>query len=545
VPVTEARGIRSRSRAVAARLAGRAVPSRPPTGRPKLSIVVPVYNVEAYLAACLDSILAQPIDDYEVVLVDDGATDSSASIAQQYVDRHPHLRMVRQANAGLGAARNAGVAASRGELLAFVDSDDELPPDAYSVMLATLERSGSDFVVGMLKRDDGQRQFATPRMRENHRAERIGADIHAMPRMLADVFAVNKMFRRSFWDTADLSFPVGVRYEDQPTLTRAFLAARSFDVVRETVYLWRIREDGSSITQRRSDLADLIDRVVTKRDSNALVLQHAPDARKVWLADILPVDMGEYFRSVPDCSDDYWTTLREAVREFWTPDTVPFEDTLVPVQQRLMGWLVTRDRRADLEKLVGFVDDHRDGGLPVEVRGDHVVCLLPGVDDPASGIPQHLFRLGEHELRWEARAVSVDWAEDALVVHGFALVRNVPTAGRDTILSLQLTGPGGATAEVGLEARAEPRATRFVGRTGDAFDACGFTATVDPATLLRGDGSAQWRFSFERRVEQVVGGGGITSWNPPVVARAWHEGPGWTARLRDVDGELVVDVRRT
>ena len=541
MPVTEARGIRSRSRAVAARLAGRV---RPSAHRPKLSLVVPVYNVEDYLAACLDSILAQPIDDYEVVLVDDGATDSSAAIAQEYVDRHPHLRMVRQANAGLGAARNAGVAASRGELLAFVDSDDELPEDAYSVMLATLDRSGSDFVVGMLKRDDGQRRFATPRMRENHRTERIGIDIHAMPRMLADVFAVNKIFRRSFWDETSLAFPVGVRYEDQPALTRAFLLARSFDVVRETVYVWRIREDGSSITQRRSDLADLVDRVVTKRDSHALVLRHAPDAQQVWLADILPVDMGEYFRSVPGCSDDYWTTLRGAVREFWTPDTVPFEETLVPVQQRLMGWLVGQDRRDDLEKLVGFVDAHRDGGLPVEVRGDHVVCLLPGIDDPASGIPPHLFRLGAHELRWEARAVSVEWTDDALVVHGFALVRNAPTAGRDTSLTLQLVGPGG-TAEVALQTRTEPRATRFAGRTGDAFDACGFTARVDLAPLASGDEPAQRRFVLERRVEQVVGGGGITSWNPPVVAPQWHEGPGgWAARLRDADGELVVEVRR-
>ena len=333
--------------------------------RPTLSIVVPVYNVAPYLAACLDSVLRQPFSDYEVVLVDDGSTDASGSIAASYADRHRNFRLVRQANAGLGAARNAGVAEARGELLTFLDSDDQLPADAYSTMVSVLRRSRSDFVVGMLQRDDGVRQFATERMRANHASLRVGVTVPEMPRILADVFAVNKLFRRSFWDSAGMSFPVDLRYEDQPALTRAFLAARAFDVVPDTVYLWRIRDDKSSITQRRHDIADLRDRITTKRMSSSLVASAPAHVRDVWWSDVLPVDMWEYFRSVPGCSDEYWTLLRDAVREFWSEDTVPFEKTLVPAQQRVMGWLVARDRRADLERFLEYVDANRSS-LPPE-----------------------------------------------------------------------------------------------------------------------------------------------------------------------------------
>jgi len=508
---------------------------------------VPVYDVEQYLAACLDSILAQPITDYEVVIVDDGATDSSAEIAQHYVDRHRHIRMIRQANAGLGAARNVGVAAARGELLTFVDSDDELPDDAYSVMLATLERSGSDFVVGMLKRDDGKRRTATPRMRENHRVERIGVNIHEVPGMLADVFAVNKVYRRSFWDAHGLGFPEGIRYEDQPALTRAFLLARSFDVVRETVYLWRIRDDGSSITQRRDDIADLRDRVVTKRDSTELVRRHAPDLEERWLADILTADMGEYFRSVPGCTDEYWQTLRDAVRELWTPDTVPYEATVAPAHQRLMGWLVAEDRRADLEKVAWFLDDHAGEPVATEIRGDRVVRLLPGIDDPSSETPPGLYELSPHELRWEARAVSVDWDDRLLRVHGFALIRNVPTDEQPTTLTMHLAGEDGTTVGVELVATTEPRASRFAGRPEGEFDACGFTATVDLTVLASGAGPdvTRWRFAAERDVGEVVGGGGLNSWNPPVTAPRLHDIVGGGAgRLLGDDGELVLEIRR-
>ena len=164
-------------------------------------------------------------------------------------------------------------------------------------------------------------------------------------------------------------------------MTRAFLAGR-FDVLSETVYHYWIRADQSSTTQLRHQLSDLRDRIVTKQMTVESVLAHgSPEVTSTFFDYVLPVDMWEYYRSVPQCSEEYWLMLRDAVREFWGPSTVPFEETLVPVQQRLMGWLVAQDRRTDLEALIAFLDTH--GVVKTEVDGqqvfDHPWRTEPGI----------------------------------------------------------------------------------------------------------------------------------------------------------------------
>lgn len=365
---------------------------------PRLSVIVPVHNVEAFLGECLDSLLGQTYGDFEAIIVLDGPTDGSAAIAERYAARDGRLRLIRQDNAGLGAARNAGVREARGEYLGFLDADDTLPWDAYAVLMETIERTGSDQVIGTLARSGGGRRGPMRLMRLNHQRRRERIRLVDQPLLLADVFAVNKVFRRTFWERTGLEFPVGIRYEDQPTLTRALIAAERIDVVPETVYLWRIRDDQSSITQRRHELDDLVDRIETKRISTRSVQEAGiPELLDPWFRDILPVDMWEYFRSAPGCSDDYWSTLQAAVRELWHDGTARFEDTRVPVQQRLMGWLVGQGRRDDLSALIDFLDAQDE--IPVEQRGDRQVALLPGVDDPAAGLPPAAYVLGDHELR--------------------------------------------------------------------------------------------------------------------------------------------------
>jgi glycosyltransferase involved in cell wall biosynthesis len=325
---------------------------------PLLSAVMPIYRVEAYLETTLASVSAQSFKRFEVVIVDDGSPDSSADIARAWAAKDPRFRVVSQDNAGPSAARNTGIGHCVAPYLTFVDGDDTLPPHAWRHLVESLERTGSDLSVGKLVRDNGRRQFATERMERNHAADRERLRIEQQPEILADVFPVNKVYRRTFWDDLDLAFPEGVFYEDQPVMTKAFLAG-TFDVLSETVYHYWIRADQSSTTQLRHRITDLRDRVLTKRMTVESVLAHGSDrVTRTFFDYVLPVDMWEYYRSVPQCSEEYWTTLRDAVREFWNAGTVPFEDTRVPVQQRLMGWLVAQDRRSDLETLIAFLDEH-------------------------------------------------------------------------------------------------------------------------------------------------------------------------------------------
>ena len=96
----------------------------------KLSIIVPVYNVEKHLVHCLESIAAQMCDDYELLLIDDGSTDASGALCDVFAREHPECRVVviHQSNGGLSAARNAGIDRARGEYITFVDSDDYIDP---------------------------------------------------------------------------------------------------------------------------------------------------------------------------------------------------------------------------------------------------------------------------------------------------------------------------------------------------------------------------------------------------------------------------------
>lgn len=116
------------------------------SARPFLSIIIPVYNAEKYLPCCLDSILAQQFTDYEIILVDDGSTDRSPAICDEYGAAHPQIHCLHQANSGHTAARQNGLRASSGQYIAFVDSDDWVSPEMYDHMCAAAIDNHADIV---------------------------------------------------------------------------------------------------------------------------------------------------------------------------------------------------------------------------------------------------------------------------------------------------------------------------------------------------------------------------------------------------------------
>jgi len=162
------------------------VQRRRPARQPVLSVVVPLYQVEEYLAECLDSLLATTYRPLEVVIVDDGSTDRSAAIAATYAARFERCRTLTQPNAGLGAARNTGIRAATGDYLAFLDSDDRVPPEAYAAMVEVLTETGSDFVAGSVLRLEGGQLSEPGWMSHLHRARRLGITIDDHPEVIGD-----------------------------------------------------------------------------------------------------------------------------------------------------------------------------------------------------------------------------------------------------------------------------------------------------------------------------------------------------------------------
>lgn len=123
-----------------------------------LSIIIPVYNVEQYLKQCLDSVANQKFTDFEVILVNDGSTDNSPYICEKYVERDKRFRLIHQKNAGLAAARQAGLDVAQGKYITFVDSDDWLEPDMYQKMYGVAIESDADIVFCNVYRNEDKKE---------------------------------------------------------------------------------------------------------------------------------------------------------------------------------------------------------------------------------------------------------------------------------------------------------------------------------------------------------------------------------------------------
>lgn len=361
---------------------------------PLVGVVVPAYGVDRWLAHCLDSLKSQRYRDWTAVVVDDGSPDRSGEIAEEYAARDDRIRVVHIENRGLGAARNEGLRHLDADYVAFLDGDDLVPPAGYSRMVDQLENSGSDFVAASFVMWDDE-DLQEPRwMRRLHREPQARIGVNEHPEILGDVFAWDKLFRRSFWESTDLTWPEGIRYEDQPCTTAAYLRG-SFDVVPDHVYRWRIRSDGTSITQQRASVGDLADRLESKRLSLALVrAEGTPALQDVFMDRVLAGDLWRYFLELPHGSDDWWKLLASGIDELWGERSL-LRSGLMPVH-RLIGWLVQHERREEATALARFLEE--GGTVPRTTDGSALDAdALPGL--VATTIDEAALRLRRHELR--------------------------------------------------------------------------------------------------------------------------------------------------
>jgi hypothetical protein len=244
---------------------------------PRVSLIVPFFNVESYVGECLGSIGRQTMADFEVVLVDDGSTDGSRAIAEGYCGRDPRFQLHVQSNRGLAAARNAGVAEASGEYVMFVDSDDLIPPRALELFVSRLDSTGSSMAVGNARRFDLAVTEPSWGQLRSAASDRDRTTLTSFPALAADRIACNKMFRRSFWTQHDYAFPE-IRYEDYPVVLAALLDAPAIDCVSAPVYFWRRRESGASITQRSHDVDNAFDRLASAQLVLDLAEQRASDS---------------------------------------------------------------------------------------------------------------------------------------------------------------------------------------------------------------------------------------------------------------------------
>lgn len=194
-----------------------------------VSVIIPVYNKEQYLERCLDSVLSQTFRDLEVLLIDDGSTDQSASICESYARKDPRVRVIRRENGGASAARNTGIEEAQGEYIGFVDADDWIEAEMYAMLVHCFEEAdgGSEVseaapgVVQLMSRDyapDGT--MITPPRREDGRIETISDDhfFRELMMHIGDSSFCTKLFRAPF--LKEYRFAEGKKNEDFELLLR-------------------------------------------------------------------------------------------------------------------------------------------------------------------------------------------------------------------------------------------------------------------------------------------------------------------------------------
>ncbi len=202
----------------------------------KISVIVPVYNVEKYLSKCIDSILSQTYKNLEIILVDDGSPDSSPKICDKYKERDNRIKVIHKKNGGLASARNAGMDIATGKYIGFVDSDDMIAEDMYEVLLENMIKSNAEIAVC----------YKTDILENLQTGKGIVEELNktqALKKMVLGIefgsHACDKLFKREIL-VSDIRFPEGKTYEDLYTIYQWINNSNRIVLCKSNKYYYRL-----------------------------------------------------------------------------------------------------------------------------------------------------------------------------------------------------------------------------------------------------------------------------------------------------------------
>lgn len=219
----------------------------------KLSLIIPVYNVESYLYKCLCSAINQTLKEIEIIIVNDGSTDLSVDIINNFLAIDNRIIFINQQNQGLSCARNAGIKIATGEFIGFLDSDDSLEPTFSEKMYTYAKETSSDIVMCNYFKVL-EKNLRNTLVRKNVK-KTIFTSSEALHKIILDLsiqnYAWDKIYKRDLFINNNISYPKGMYYEDMPTTFRLFYYANQIAYLDEPLYYYLQREN--SITKTFSD----------------------------------------------------------------------------------------------------------------------------------------------------------------------------------------------------------------------------------------------------------------------------------------------------
>ena len=204
---------------------------------PKVSIIIPIYNSEAFLPRCLESVTKQSLDEIEIICVDDGSTDSSYNILQEWTGKDNRIIVIRQANGRQGKARNAAIAIAKGEYIGMVDSDDYIPCDYFERLYNAAEENSAELAVCGITKEKKHWKKIINSYSEVTVEEDAGSKLR-LCNCPPDFHPVNKLYKRSMLERLALRFAEGVQYEDVMFVMRAICESRRMVTLPDVSYIY-------------------------------------------------------------------------------------------------------------------------------------------------------------------------------------------------------------------------------------------------------------------------------------------------------------------
>lgn len=249
---------------------------------PCVSVIIPIYNVAPYLRRCLDSVLAQTYKKLDIILIDDGSTDLSGKMADEYACSDSRVQVIHQENGGLSHARNTGLDMMQGEWLMFVDSDDAIPENAVELLLKAALEEDTDMSMGSYYRciQDGEKEGKRQKEHIRSGVYRGEALMKYFFREKDKEYVWMKLFRRELF--MELRFPEGKLYEDIYLMPTLLHKASGCVMIDEPVYFYYIREgsisSGLNVEQQMSAIEARLEEKTFIKEKYPALTGYAGDA---------------------------------------------------------------------------------------------------------------------------------------------------------------------------------------------------------------------------------------------------------------------------
>ena len=238
----------------------------------KISIIIPVYNVEKYLERCLNSIVNQTLYDLEIICINDGSPDNSLEILERYSKQDKRIKIINQENSGLSVARNTGMEIAVGEYIGFVDSDDWVDSNFYENLYNSAKKYNTDIAVASVLRE--RKKYSSYRIKyNNEKVYTEKSEIFNACDCPNICYVWNKIYKTEFFKSQNLKFQEGMFFEDILFTTKILGNSKSLVTVPNTYYHYMVN-DGTSIVKSNHTLKKNQDRYNNQKEAILFCLEN-------------------------------------------------------------------------------------------------------------------------------------------------------------------------------------------------------------------------------------------------------------------------------